>query len=100
MICGLSSSADFGNGDHIVESEQQACVINGPTTSSVCHLTAFLQNVGDQRIGQPQLCGLANDIVNHGCGACGSAPLSNNDVSQGELTFNGVTETVDNGGPF
>lgn len=94
IICSLPSDSSFGNGEHIVESRAQACVANGPFNSQVCHLTAFLQNVGDQNIAQPQLCQLAKSIVEHNCKACGSAPLVGNDVKRGELTFNGVIQTI------
>ncbi|KAJ7161469.1 Kp4-domain-containing protein [Mycena crocata] len=75
-ISNAPSGAWYNNG------EQIACV------RSIC---AFLQNSG----GAPgsSVKALAQHILAHGCTACGSVPLfypNDNDVRNGQLTFNYV----------
>lgn len=53
---------------------------------SVC---AFVQNASGGASGK-QVKAAVQQLVDHGCGLCGSAPFHNNDVSQGELTVNVV----------
>jgi hypothetical protein len=72
----------FDNGEHI------ACIGSGDEDYSLC---AFLQNSG----GAPgsSIKTLARDLQEHGCENCGSIPLfypGDNNVDDGELTFNAV----------
>ncbi|WQF87897.1 Putative killer toxin Kp4/SMK, killer toxin, Kp4 [Colletotrichum destructivum] len=79
-INGIDENRWYNNGQQI------AC-----TSTNIC---AFLQNTG----GAPgrNIKGLAHFIPEHSCKVCGSVPYfypGINDVSQGELTFNWVTNT-------
>jgi len=87
MIANLDPSDTFTSG------QQMACLDTGSGGLCDGQVCAFLQNTGST-FGVSQLTSLANDIVGHGCSACGSVPVGfpdSNDVSQGELTFNYVS---------
>ncbi|KAJ7478407.1 killer toxin [Mycena latifolia] len=82
-ILTMSDSTWVNNGQHI------AC------EGDIC---AFLQNTG----GAPgsNIKGLAHFITEHGCESCGSVPYfypSDNNVADGELTFNAVSNPTCNG---
>jgi len=65
---------------------------NGQQIACSGDYCAFLQNSGGA--SGSQVISLINDIVNHGCSVCGSVPTGfpgSNDVSQGELTVNFVS---------
>lgn len=70
----LDDDASFGPGEHI------ACCD---------HLCAFTQNT-DEDIDGAYAKQLIAAVHGHGCTRCGSAPFSDNDVSEGELTVNYV----------
>ncbi|PPQ87354.1 hypothetical protein CVT24_001103 [Panaeolus cyanescens] len=83
-IQGISDNAWYNNGQQI------ACIGKSSGSGGIC---AFLQNTGGangKTIKQ-----LAPYIPNHGCGVCGSVPYyypqGNNNVADGELTFNYVS---------
>jgi len=76
-IDSISSGTFYNNGQQI------ACVAN------IC---AFLQNTNGETAGTIQ--NVASYITSHGCKVCGSVPIgypSNNNVADGELTFNYVS---------
>ncbi|KAJ7157202.1 Kp4-domain-containing protein [Mycena filopes] len=77
-IDGINAERYYSNGEHI------ACRMN------IC---AFLQDQQDWMSGA-EIRGVAHDIVEHGCKVCGSAPTkAGNNVAEGQLTFNFVSET-------
>lgn len=85
-ISHIDPSRWYNNGDQIACEKVQA--IEGDVT--IC---AFLQNTG----GAPgqNIQGLAHFITEHGCSVCGSVPYffpGDNNVDNGELTFNAVSD--------
>ncbi|KAK3368976.1 killer toxin [Lasiosphaeria ovina] len=86
--CGSGKSADLQavletlpDEQVFLDDVQIACVFGG-----VC---AFLQNIpAGEGVTGAQIKSLGQQIVDHGCQSCGSVPFQNNDVSEGELTFN------------
>jgi len=65
---------------------------NGQQIACVSNICAFLQNTNGETAGTIQ--NVASDILSHGCAVCGSVPIgypSNNNVADGELTFNYVS---------
>ncbi|KAL5341311.1 killer toxin [Aspergillus crustosus] len=82
IIEEIDDNSWFDNGEHI------ACIRAGAQAYSLC---AFLQNSGGA-LGS-SIKTLARELQQHGCGNCGSVPLfypGDNDVNNGELTFNAV----------
>ncbi|KAJ7045077.1 killer toxin [Mycena alexandri] len=78
-IDGINVERYYTNGEHI------ACRIN------IC---AFLQNQEEQMSGAA-IRSAAHDITEHGCKVCGSAPTKpGNNVADGQLTFNFVSEAA------
>ncbi|KAJ7757578.1 killer toxin [Mycena metata] len=76
-IDGIDEGRYYANGQHI------ACRLN------IC---AFLQNQEEQMNGA-EIRGVAHDITEHGCKVCGSVPTKpGNNVADGQLTFNYVSE--------
>ncbi|KAL8789581.1 MAG: hypothetical protein Q9195_006758 [Heterodermia aff. obscurata] len=65
---------------------------NGVQVKCYSNICAYLQNVqGSKTIEQIQLFYMT-DLINHGCGVCGSDPTEpGNDVSKGQLTVNWVS---------
>ncbi|KAF4448966.1 Killer toxin, Kp4 [Fusarium austroafricanum] len=85
-IDGIDPNRWYNNGQHI------ACVGTGAPITGNGAFCAFLQGTG----GAPgrNIKGLAHFIPEHGCGACGSVPYffpSSNDVKDGQLTYNYVS---------
>lgn len=79
----INPSQWYNDGDHI------AC----RGTSGRAGICAFLQNSGGENGSTIQ--SLAPYITDHGCSNCGSVPLlypSENNVANGELTFNDVSD--------
>lgn len=72
---------------------QQICCVqcdeDNTEQYSVC---AFVQNTKDGAPGHSVKAAI-QQLVDHNCGLCGSAPFYNNDVSEGELTVNVVDYT-------
>ncbi|KAK3368975.1 Kp4-domain-containing protein [Lasiosphaeria ovina] len=84
VLQGLNDNTQFPPG------VQLACV-----TGSLC---AFTQNLpAGVWLTGAEIKNLAQQIVNHGCKKCGSAPSAQNEVSRGELTFNFVNGVWANG---
>ena len=83
---GIDESRYYNDGEHI------ACA-GSSLGAAIC---AFMQKSQGARGATIKLA--AQDLVNHGCGTCGSAPLdrNNNDISLGELTFNYVMDPCGN----
>lgn len=85
ILRGMDPSQQFSDGQHI------ACV-ESPVTIGNPSLCLFYQRTGrtwtvDQTIWFVQ------SLIDHGCGACGSIPVDDgNDVNNGELTANMVTD--------
>ncbi|UPK93019.1 hypothetical protein LCI18_003954 [Fusarium solani-melongenae] len=76
-------------GANVSKDMQIACVTRENDAGAIC---AFFQNTGGWQ-GQKAK-ELAHYITEHGCLACGSVPTGfpgSNDVAQGELTFNYVS---------
>jgi hypothetical protein len=106
--CGLFVYGNYANGTPVQQlnaliqenidpnrwynnGEQIAC-IHGSTFYHPTEVCAFLQNSG----GAPgsSIKELLPYLVDHGCSSCGSVPLffpNDNDVSNGELTVNSVS---------
>ncbi|CAG7997024.1 unnamed protein product [Penicillium salamii] len=83
----------YNNGEHI------ACVGSGNTWTGSGGFCAFLQNTGGTNGAKLQE--LAGYIPDHGCKQCGSVPYffpGDNDVANGELTFNYVSDSCSTGG--
>ncbi|TFK26856.1 killer toxin [Coprinopsis marcescibilis] len=69
-------------GQHIV------CCGDNAIASGLCAFTqSTSENITGARVKE-----LLQGLVNHGCGKCGSNPFQNNDVSQGQLTVNWVSQ--------
>jgi hypothetical protein len=88
----IDTSRYYNNGEKIACDKVQA--IEGSVT--IC---AYLQNSG----GAPghSIQDLAHYIPDHGCKVCGSVPLfypGDNNVANGELTFNAVANGCGNSG--
>ncbi|OCL14192.1 killer toxin [Glonium stellatum] len=72
----------YANGEHIV------CIESGSRAYSIC---AFCQMSGGAPGSSIKV--LARELLAHGCQNCGSIPLfypGDNNVADGELTFNAV----------
>ncbi|KAI8663272.1 hypothetical protein FSOLCH5_008426 [Fusarium solani] len=83
LLNGVDPNRWYNNGQQI------ACVTRQNDAGAIC---AFFQNTGGWQ-GQKAK-ELAHYITEHGCLACGSVPTGfpgSNDVAQGELTFNYVS---------
>ncbi|KAJ3539817.1 hypothetical protein NM208_g5331 [Fusarium decemcellulare] len=83
LINGIDSNRWYNNGQQI------ACVTREHDAGAIC---AYFQNTGGWQ-GQKAK-ELAHYITEHGCLDCGSVPTGypgSNDVAQGELTFNYVS---------
>ncbi|PKY01205.1 killer toxin [Aspergillus campestris IBT 28561] len=79
-IDAIDDNAHYNNGDHI------ACDVD-PIGSGFC---AFFQSTGDGGSAADAK-RLVQDLINHGCAACGSVPTGQeNDVKNGQLTVNYV----------
>ncbi|KAJ7292709.1 killer toxin Kp4/SMK [Mycena rebaudengoi] len=77
-INGINPGRSYSNGEHI------AC------QGDIC---AFLQTEKRPLSGE-EIRNVAHSIVDHGCKVCGSVPTSpGNNVADGQLTFNYVSET-------
>ncbi|KAI9862064.1 MAG: hypothetical protein M1813_004836 [Trichoglossum hirsutum] len=90
-IQGIDPNRWYNNGEWIACTQSESNII--PDVSGSLGFCAFLQNTGGtwgSIIKQ-----LAPEIPNHGCRVCGSVPYyflqGNNNVDDGELTFNMVT---------
>ncbi|KAE8351729.1 killer toxin [Aspergillus coremiiformis] len=85
-IDGIDTNRWYNNGEHI------ACVGSGARITGNGGFCAFLQNTGGTNGGVIK--SLAHYIPEHGCKVCGSVPYyypqGNNNVDDGELTFNYV----------
>lgn len=84
-INNINDGRYYQNGEHI------ACATFAADEGTQGHVCAFLQNSN----GAPgsSIRALAHYIPDHGCKECGSVPLfypDDNDVNNGELTFNVV----------
>ncbi|KAB8070990.1 killer toxin [Aspergillus leporis] len=76
----VDNNRHFNNGEHI------AC-LNNKLGTGIC---AFFQNTSGGGNGADAK-RLVQDLLNHGCSACGSVPTNpGNDVSKGQLTVNYV----------
>jgi len=61
------------------------CIRGGHGSQEMC---ARLQNVeGNKRVSGRRIKELGNSILENGCRVCGSAPVFDDDVSKGQLTF-------------
>lgn len=94
VIVGLQGFNGIDESRHYKDGEHIACA-GTSLSASIC---AFLQKSSGAQGATLKLA--AQDLINHGCGNCGSAPLNrnNNDISLGELTFNYVTDPCGNSG--
>jgi len=86
----LRAIEGIDRGRWFADGEQIACVTydSGDGSASFC---AFLQNTGGA--WGSRILELAHHLRDHGCKGCGSVPYfypEDNDVSQGELTYNSV----------
>ncbi|KAB8221349.1 killer toxin [Aspergillus novoparasiticus] len=85
-IDGIDPNRWYNNGEHI------ACVGSGARITGNGGFCAFLQNTGGTN--GAVIKSLAHYIPEHGCKVCGSVPYfypqGNNNVDDGELTFNYV----------
>jgi hypothetical protein len=91
LLQGVDPNRWYNNGEWIgcVQSDGSFGV---PDASGNVGFCAFLQNSGGD--WGSVIKSLAPDIPGHGCRVCGSVPLSfpgDNNVNDGELTFNMVT---------
>ncbi|KAF4335778.1 TOX4 [Fusarium beomiforme] len=83
QVRALDPSKTFSDGEHI------ACVdINNLGNPSLC---LFYQKVGDRKFSVSETQTFLQQIIDHGCGLCGSTPIDGRDVNNGELTANAVT---------
>ncbi|OTA56409.1 killer toxin [Hypoxylon sp. EC38] len=82
IINGKSDTAMFSPGEHI------ACC--GDIDGTGPGLCAFTQSTS-RSISGSEAKGLIAGLIAHGCKKCGSIPFQNNDVAQGELTVNFVS---------
>ncbi|CEJ61874.1 hypothetical protein PMG11_10390 [Penicillium brasilianum] len=82
----VPDNQQYYNGQHICCT---ACDAISDEEYSVC---AFVQNTKGGAPGH-SIKAAIQQIVDHKCGLCGSSPLYNNDVSEGELTVNVVDYT-------
>jgi hypothetical protein len=96
FISGIDPNRWYNNGEQIACAQSTGSLGVASGFVAIC---AFLQNTG----GAPgrNIAGLAPFITGHGCTICGSVPYfypSDNNVADGELTFNGVhNPCTDNG---
>ncbi|KAJ9365561.1 killer toxin Kp4/SMK [Paecilomyces variotii] len=72
----------YNPGQHI------ACCGDPGVVSGLC---AFTQNT-DKQISAAQAKTLLQGLINHGCQKCGSNPFQDNNVAEGELTVNYVSQ--------
>jgi hypothetical protein len=85
QLRGMDQNQQFSDGQHIV------CV-ESPVTITNPSLCLFYQMTG-RSWTVSQTVWFVQSLLDHGCGACGSIPTdSGNDVNNGELTANMVTD--------
>lgn len=85
QLRGMDQNQQFSDGQHIT------CVKSSVTIGNPS-LCLFYQNTGGRKWTVGQTVNFVQDLINHGCGACGSVPTDpGNDVKNGQLTANMVT---------
>lgn len=97
-LCGFSdpgvANALVG---YIMEISDDTVYANGQQIACKQHICAFLQDVSGGGASGSTIKALAPDIPGHGCKACGSVPLQDNNVAEGQLTFNQAVAPCNDG---
>lgn len=88
QLRGMDQNQQFSDGQHIT------CVKSSVTIGNPS-LCIFYQNTNGRKWTVGQTVNYVQQLINHGCGACGSVPTdSGNDVKNGQLTANMVTNAA------